>query len=628
MQSRTTPDGICFSIADESSICLVCQDALGISTSLNIFYTSMPRSGESLANFVLRVLRLCSSELRSSYICLRCYELFRTLEQAQWTANNAKCQIFEVFQSKSCDESSKILDTNLRNQISMSNAQKVFEEELQNSLLTDSNHDEKAIDKELQDSISTHNGQSALGVELHNSISINNGQKVLHQELPNSNFHGGYENVCEVSKVLDSNLPSSIPNNEGKKELGIDLHPLIISRNGPKNEEIDYGSDYSKNQETFDRIDSIYQSNMNSRGNLENFTQNGLEQRLENETTIDSEISATISHPEVEKDPSEPKSPKRTWKSGRISKYSQKSLKYSCTMCHKKWRTAAELRTHVKSHSNLRPYMCEKCGQAYKHKHALEIHIGMHNGISPFKCNICDKCFTQKGALMRHLPMHTGETPYQCELCGKRFVHHTSYNMHALSHTGKKSYQCLVCDLSLLSTSHLKRHMRVHTGEKPFSCSLCGKSFAERYNLFAHQKTHDPVEIMARAAKKVSFNCDLCDEHFDKKQKLQEHKIQHERGEISATDKKWIGHTIEVNSTTNDVQLPSIQESNHPEESWRKIGYEKFTGPQIQFKSQGPDNQMTEESFNILMAQDNYNGTLSNASSKPGNLVVVDQAQV
>lgn len=131
-------------------------------------------------------------------------------------------------------------------------------------------------------------------------------------------------------------------------------------------------------------------------------------------------------------------------KASGISKYSLKPLKHACSTCGKKWRTSAELKTHVKSHSNLRPYMCEKCGQAYKHKHALEIHVGMHNGINPFQCSFCNKCFTQKGALMRHLPMHTGETPYQCELCGKRFVHHTSYNMHALSHTGKKSYKCHV----------------------------------------------------------------------------------------------------------------------------------------------------------------------------------------
>ncbi|KAF7408791.1 hypothetical protein HZH66_003328 [Vespula vulgaris] len=265
-----------------------------------------------------------------------------------------------------------------------------------------------------------------------------------------------------------------------------------------------------------------------------------------------------------------------SWKSGRISKYSLKPLKYTCPTCNKKWRTSAELKTHIKSHSNIRPYMCEKCGQAYKHKHALEIHIGMHNGINPFQCSFCKKCFTQKGALMRHLPMHTGETPYQCELCGKRFVHHTSYNMHALSHTGKKSYQCHVCDLSLLSTSHLKRHMRVHTGEKPYSCMLCGKRFAERYNLLAHQKIHNTSETTAKDIVKLQNMCNQCNSLYQKGHTCNEHtKVQcNSDNNITTTEKNlkntssdnnktWVEiNQSKLNCTSNETEFVLLQDSS------------------------------------------------------------------
>ncbi|XP_015511009.1 zinc finger protein 354A-like [Neodiprion pinetum] len=284
-----------------------------------------------------------------------------------------------------------------------------------------------------------------------------------------------------------------------------------------------------------------------------------------------------------------PNSQEITYKSHRISKYSLKPLKYPCPTCGKKWRTSAELKTHMKSHSSLRPYMCEKCGQAYKHKHALEIHVGMHNGINPFQCSFCNKCFTQKGALMRHLPMHTGETPYQCELCGKRFVHHTSYNMHALSHTGKKSYQCHVCDMSLLSTSHLKRHMRVHTGEKPFSCTLCGKRFAERYNLFAHQKIHDPAEILAKETNKMQYKCKQCALLFDKKQTLDDH-LRHHHHEVTdgTSNRKWVGNENDIGTATsklftsqmeNEIENTikvDVYDNRILDEAWQQVNYTKL----------------------------------------------------
>lgn len=86
---------------------------------------------------------------------------------------------------------------------------------------------------------------------------------------------------------------------------------------------------------------------------------------------------------------------------------------HECDQCGKKWRTVTELKSHVASHSDVRPYVCEICGQAYKMKKALDIHIGMHNGIHPFVCEYCNKSFTQKVGLEKHLPIHTGVTRFQ-----------------------------------------------------------------------------------------------------------------------------------------------------------------------------------------------------------------------
>lgn len=86
---------------------------------------------------------------------------------------------------------------------------------------------------------------------------------------------------------------------------------------------------------------------------------------------------------------------------------------HECSQCGKKWRTVTELKSHIASHSDVRPFVCEICGQAYKMKKALDIHIGMHNGIHPFVCSYCNKSFTQKVGLEKHLPIHTGVTRFQ-----------------------------------------------------------------------------------------------------------------------------------------------------------------------------------------------------------------------
>ncbi|XP_015109370.1 zinc finger and SCAN domain-containing protein 21 isoform X2 [Diachasma alloeum] len=355
-------------------ICLICRSPLEISSSINIFYTSLPRSGELLASFVLGTIRPSVTDLQSSYLCSQCYNLFQMLEQAQCTVTNIQNEILKTY---TLNENRHISKHEIR--------------------------------------IQENGGISA--IDNHSIYQI---PQVQNFELLN------HETV-EISSTNNCSIE------ESQKDLQLKLNLPEIPNGQQKN-----GSKVESSNEGSLKDNKILEPSLHPQPEI-----------LENNESRKSEkISRTLEEP----------------------------LKHSCPICDKRCKTSAELKTHIASHSSVRPYMCEKCGQAYKHKHALKIHIGMHNGISPFKCSFCDKCFTQKGALMRHLPMHTGEMPYQCDLCGKRFVHHTSYNMHVLSHTGKKSYQCHVCNASLLSTSHLKRHMRVHTGEKPFSCDLCDET--------------------------------------------------------------------------------------------------------------------------------------------------------
>ena len=137
-----------------------------------------------------------------------------------------------------------------------------------------------------------------------------------------------------------------------------------------------------------------------------------------------------------------------------------------------------KLKRHVESvHKRSILYQCDKCGKTSYSAESMRSHKKTHIEIKPtIQCDVCYKLFKCKANLTAH----------------KKW-----------SHEGlKKTKECEKCHKMFFSNNHLLRHIEgVHDKVKNFSCDSCRKSFFTSSHLRRHQVTHDlpyfiKVEIM------------------------------------------------------------------------------------------------------------------------------------
>uniref|UniRef100_A0A8B9JT93 C2H2-type domain-containing protein n=1 Tax=Astyanax mexicanus TaxID=7994 RepID=A0A8B9JT93_ASTMX len=190
--------------------------------------------------------------------------------------------------------------------------------------------------------------------------------------------------------------------------------------------------------------------------------------------------------------------------------------KYSCMHCGQKYDSEKLYLEHEAF-----------CENALKEEtQAVSLDSSNDGGL---KCSFCTKSFTKARSLRSHILTHTDVKPYRCKACEKSFSRFDHLKRHQTSCKGKKQ------QLELFSQSNLTRHMALlHSTESPFICKHCGKEYSSLGTLRRHSRTVKCKRSSGESLKAPAsngFTCVGCSERFLLFSQLQQHLLTKHRSQ-------------------------------------------------------------------------------------------------
>ena len=229
-----------------------------------------------------------------------------------------------------------------------------------------------------------------------------------------------------------------------------------------------------------------------------------------------------------------------------------------CSECGVLFSSAANLRRHMRAHSDIRPWACSICQKTFKSEanrntHVERVHT-FKDAVRNFKCSLCPAMCKYAVDLKRHMKTkHGGEFPFECHSCQFKSHHKSTYEKHVqATHPDKHPYQCVHCLAGYVLESDLRDHLiythsqtdlsqdwhrciacqmkfcfkeqleihirRSHT--KEFKCTLCRSRYKTRQSLDKHYENKHPD-----GTNKVSFPCEKCLKEFAIKSERDSHML-------------------------------------------------------------------------------------------------------
>ncbi|XP_017085518.1 transcription factor grauzone [Drosophila eugracilis] len=188
------------------------------------------------------------------------------------------------------------------------------------------------------------------------------------------------------------------------------------------------------------------------------------------------------------------------------SRVHQQERKEQCKHCDRSFRTAVDLRLHMRRTHDpaFVPFICDSCGAKFKTKQNLLVHKRtVHregSQLPEVQCQECQVWLSDENSLRKHMYMHLDAASlrqWKCEQCGLEKGSRAKLAAHIRYHHPKEYHKCTHCGKEFKSSRGLEEHTATHTGQDLYECAFCERTFKNSGNMHKHRRQMHAAQVAA-----------------------------------------------------------------------------------------------------------------------------------